>query len=51
MPQIFIQNVPILVKFHDRISSSGANSPSAVGNINRISENTRLQIKHELLQI
>jgi hypothetical protein len=51
IPQSFIQNVSILVKFHDQISSSGANSPSAVGRINRILENTRLKIKHELLQI
>ena len=49
--QSFIQNVSILVKFHDKISSSGANNPSVVGKINSILENTRLNIKHELLQI
>jgi len=49
MSQSFMQNVSILVKFHDQISSSGANTSSAVGKINRILENTRLKIKHELL--
>ena len=34
MSQSFVQNVSILVKFYDQISSSGANSPSAVGKIN-----------------
>jgi len=58
MAQRFIQNISILVKFHDqtsssgaKTSSSGANTSSAVGKINRILENTRLKIKHELLQI
>lgn len=51
MSQIVIQNVSILVKFHGQTSSSGANTSSAAEKINRILENTRLKMKHELLKI